>query len=132
MTIIHPRTKRSKVPNTAANRKLAEDWEKLKAAHTKPLVKGAIANGIKIKSKTKQVPVLLTRPKLEVAEPPKKVLPIPLTNHTPGTKPAVDVLSSEKHALKARVGQVFNKGGAQYMTDSDLADAKAGLLRRRS
>ncbi len=33
--------------------------------------------------------------------------------------------------LKARVGPVGNKMGDQYLTDSDLADMRKGLLRRR-
>lgn len=34
--------------------------------------------------------------------------------------------------MQARVGPVGNKMGPQYMTDSDLADERKGLLRRRS
>jgi len=34
--------------------------------------------------------------------------------------------------LKARIGFAGNKMGLQYLTDSDLADEKKGLLRRRS
>lgn len=34
--------------------------------------------------------------------------------------------------MQARVGPVGNKMGPQYMTDSDLADERQGLLRRRS
>lgn len=35
--------------------------------------------------------------------------------------------------IRTRIGQVFNKGSAsQYLTDSDLADQKKGLTRRRS
>jgi len=38
----------------------------------------------------------------------------------------------EYERMKMRVGPVGNKMGDQYLTDSDLADFKRGLLRRRS
>lgn len=38
----------------------------------------------------------------------------------------------EYERMKLRIGPVGNKMGDQYLTDSDLADFKKGLLRRRS
>ena len=38
----------------------------------------------------------------------------------------------EAQKLRGRVGQVGNKMGPQYLTDSDLQDMRKGLLRRRS
>lgn len=130
MTIIYTKNKRTKPANTKANRELAAAWEKICASHQAPLVKGAKANGIKVKVTSKKRPPVVVQ---EVETPiPTKTLPVPLSAKATGVLPVRDELAEAKAVLKARVGQVFNKGGLQYLTDSDLADGKAGLLRRRS
>lgn len=67
---------------------------------------------------------------------PAKVDPIPKVPEAPQYEG--DMAEREEAArqrtreMKARVGPVGNKMGPQYMTDSDLADERQGLLRRRS
>ena len=48
-----------------------------------------------------------------------------------GTKPVVDPLAEVKQKLKANVGQVYNKGGPQYLSDADIEEQKTGSHRRR-
>lgn len=105
--------------------KLALDWEKILKKHARPLERGAKAKGVKkIKGPIISEPVLFRR------ETPKyKSLK---SGNVAVTKPITDPSMLEAvHQLRHRVGVAFNKGGLQYLTDSDLQDSKAGLLRRR-
>ena len=54
-------------------------------------------------------------------------------DHGIGAKPIKDksLLEAEKKLAK-RVGLQYNKGGLQYLTDSDLQAMQRGELRRRS
>lgn len=70
---------------------------------------------------------------------PAKVDPVMRERKAPKLAQSVlDELPQREHAaaeklkeLKTRVGPAFNKGGYQYLGDSDLADVRAGLTRRR-
>lgn len=41
-------------------------------------------------------------------------------------------LEEAKRALRGRTGQLFNKGGMQFMTDQDLADLAKGTNRKHA
>jgi len=134
MAIIHPHHKKRRPRKpTEAERKLRAEWERIVASHAKPLEGGVKAKG-KLPSVTGAK--VLTKPSLTVK--PVRVRPddAALVPSLPmgigaGTKPAVDPIGAEKHALKARLGQIYNKGAPQYLTDADLAEQKTGNHRRR-
>lgn len=123
MAIIHPYLGRKKKRKpTEKERALRAEWERILNSHCKPLDLGAQAKGLKIKGVAKPV---------KVYKRENPVIPS-LPMNGVATRPIHDPAAGEKEALKGRVGQVYPKGGPQYMTDSDLKDSKDGLLRRRS
>lgn len=130
MILYEKRKKRKARKPNATERQLQADWERMMKQHAQPLVKGAIANGVKVKPKIskKEFTVLTVA---ERAAPKSKDLPIPLSQRQTGTVPVVDVLADAKHALKARVGISFNKGGLQYLSDDELAEQRTGSHKRR-
>lgn len=131
MSIIHSYHKKCKARKpTKADKELAEQWERLVRSHQKPLEQGVKVRGRlpgpSMKALVKpQYTGQAQRPRPE--DPPAPSLPM---GHG-GTKPAIDPIASEKRALKARVGQEFNKAGLTYLTDDVLAEQKTGNHRRR-
>lgn len=117
------RVKRRKL-NVAEQRDLALQWEKICASHARPLERGAQAKNVVVK------PVKV---KVSKAVKTKVVAPV----HKPmalfvATKPVVDPLAQAKRDLAPRVGQAFNKGGLQYLSDDDMAEQKTGAHKRRT
>ena len=128
MAIIHPYLGRKKKRKpTEAERKLRAEWDRIVASHAKPLESGSKAKG-KLPGTKNAKGVPKAQP---IFKRENEVVPSLPMNGT-ATVPIVDPAAAEKHAMKARAGQVYPKGGLQYMTDSDIQDDKTGLLRRRS
>jgi len=124
MAIIRPYLGRKKKRKpTAEEREQALKWEKLLAKHSKPLERGAQANGIK---NVKGVPKAVPDFKRQNPDIPS----LPMSGVA--TKPISDPAAAEKHAMKARAGINYNKGGVQYLSDLDLKEQKSGTHRRRS
>jgi len=119
--------KKKKRKPTAAERELAESWEKLKLQHAKPLERGSEARG-KLAGTSQH-----KKQKHEPAIPYKRLTPdipsLPMTGAA--TKPIADPAAAEKHAMKARAGIQFNKGGIQYLSDLDMAEQRTGVHKRR-
>ena len=108
---------------TAEQRRLAAQWEAIKASHASPLERGAKSWGLKKPKQVKEVEQIDLLVDLPVQKPMKD----------PGvaTKPVIDPLAEIKARLKSRVGQAFNKGGLQYLTDDELEEQRSGSHRRR-
>lgn len=129
MIVYEKRKKQKPKKLTVAQQALADEWVRIVESHKKPLVKGAIANGVKIaKPAEAKIPVLLA---IEPAPPKMKDLPIPLNPKSVGTKPITDELIEAKRNLAGRVGVSYNKGGIQYLTDDELKEQQSGSHRRR-
>lgn len=100
---------------------------------------GTVAKaGLKRKSET-EAQLVKFGPRLQMdinQRLPAKADPIPKVPEIPqyeGDMAERQALAEQRtREMKARVGPVGNKMGPQYMTDSDLADERKGLLRRRS
>lgn len=126
----HP-LKRKKRKPSAEEQKLRKEWERLLQTHSKPLEGGKKVRGSLPKAKPvgRQTQVLLQTPMAHPRGPDPKLPSLPMG--LGGTKMAIDPLAGEKHALKTRVGQVFNKGGPQYLSDDDIAEQRTGSHKRR-
>lgn len=107
---------------TAKERELVAQWERLMKAHSKPLERGAKAKGVRIETRGKKPALAPT----EVSKRPSR--PVYMGS---ATKPAVDPLAEAKKQLMSRVGQAYNKGGLQLLTDAEIAEQKTGSHRRR-
>lgn len=124
MAIVSPKFKKRKPRKpTAEERELARNWEQVLAKHAKPLERGAKAKGIK---NVKGVPKAVPDFKRQGPDIPS----VPM--YGSATKPIADPAAAEKHAMKARAGINYNKGGVQYLSDLDLEEQKSGTHRRRS
>ncbi len=107
----------------AQQRQLDAEWQKLLKSHSKPLERGHKAKGggsILVLPTESQSP--FTRP----TERPKS-----LGTFGAATVPVIDPLKSAKDNLKSRTGQLYNKGGIQYLTDADMLEQKTGSHKRR-
>jgi hypothetical protein len=135
MSIIRQNFKKvkAKKPN-AKQRELDADWQRMIASHSKPLERGASVRGnlpdVKVKKRKKyKEPVTDFDP---TPAPVVRVLPPPSNPWASASKPQDDAtLRAAKDGLKHRIGQSFNKGGLQYLTDDELAEQVAGAHKRR-
>ena len=131
MAIIRQHFKKKKAGKpTAKQRELAAQWEATLAAHGRPLEKGKKVAGSLPGAKAKADPIALPTQ----AKPHKRtneVVPsLPMSGTA--TKPVTDEAAQAKKEMRGRVGIAFNKGGLQYLTDSDLAEQKTGGHKRRT
>lgn len=131
MPMIFTRPPRRAKPKklTKAQQALADQWERVKAQHAKPLEQGAKGRGRLPGPGTKLVAAKAQakpRPRLD-AGPLVPSLPMAGV----ATVPTCDLLAPEKQALKSRLGQSYNKGTVQYLTDDELAEQRSGSHRRR-
>lgn len=123
MITIRFRKSKPRKPN-ARERELAAEWDKMMAAHSKPLGKGRGVQPSKI---------TVGSPVVTAAAP--RVASVKISASTPlgvAVVPVVDPLHVAKRDLRGRVGQAYNKGGLQYLTDDELAEQKTGSHKRRS
>jgi hypothetical protein len=127
MAIIHPYMgKRKKQKPNAEQRALAEAWDRLQARHSNPLELGSKAKGKlpgtkNVKGVPKAIPVFKRK---------NEDIPSLPMNGT-ATLPISDPAAAEKHAMKARAGVNYNKGGLQFLSDLDMAEQKTGVHKRR-
>ena len=136
MGIIYGPTKRTKVGNpNAKQRQLDADWQAMLEKHAKPLERGAVSNGFVVKAKTNKQKRLEAR-EAAAAIVAKSTLrdsirypSLPMKGNA--TKPVVDPLAEAKRGLATRIGQAYNKGGLQYLSDDEMAEQKTGVHRRR-
>lgn len=124
MAIIYQPVKRTRKSN-AQTRELDDAWENLKAAHAKPLERGCINRGTK-------APKLNNKQKRAAKRAAAAEPTIPhSTSFGTATVPVNDPLAEAKRNLASRVGQSFNKGGLQYLTDDEMAEQRTGAHKRR-
>lgn len=122
------------------HRELEASWSALKTKHVAPSIgPNAGKTPSKLSANQQRIKELLNRDATPVNRP---LMQEAFTEQLPRmpSRPRYDgdmlrreqLAREETAALKSRVGPVGNKMGDQYLTDTDLKDAKAGLLRRRS
>lgn len=126
MAIIHSPTRRTKPKKMdAKQRQLQADWEKLMSKHSKPLDRGAKANGLKVKPAPQTaVEAVQFEPSVRTANKGFKMMGA-------ATVPVRDELADAKKALSSRIGQSYNKGGLQYLTDDEIEEQRTGAHKRR-
>lgn len=132
------RARKQRIRELDAKRKLQEQQELLENAKRLKSMKGGFSRS-EIEREAQRNFVFKVPGRVEPFLPAKFDGP-PIQRKRPKLdKSLLDELSDrEKKAkqklaeLKSRVGVVFNKGGYQYLTDSDLEDERAGKTRRRS
>jgi hypothetical protein len=117
--------------NKKKARELQESWQKLLERHSKPLERGAKAYGLSRVSGVenflvtpkpfRRKSILESAPSLEMRGKGETFL-----------KPEDESLREAKEKIKARVGQVYNKGGLQLLTNLDIEEQKEGSHRRRN
>ena len=130
MAIIRQQFKKAKKRKpTEAERKLRDEWDRILQSHSKPLDQGLKARGKLPGTGAKTLVKPQYTSKLPEKSPDQKLPSLPMGYG--GTKPAIDPLAEAKQSVKARTGQVYNKGGVQYLTDEDLKEQKSGSHRRR-
>ena len=115
--------RKPKVVDKNLQRQLQESWDRILQDAAKPLEHGAVAKGVDI-----QGLVQLRKPVISV-KPKPRIPSLPMG--AGGTKPAVDPLADEKRAMLSHVGQVYNKGGPQYLSDADIEEQRSGSHKRR-
>ena len=107
---------------------LQADWEKLHAAHSKPLERGAKAKGVGTISS-------VSAPNRAFRRTPDSLVGAASLNTTVNAT-TVKIEDAEmlrvKRELAARTGQAYNKGGIQLLTDLDMQEQRSGSHRRRS
>lgn len=101
-----------KTGKTAKQRQLEADWQALLVKHSKPLERGAISKGIK-----------LVAPAVASTLPPVDKPRARFVNDT-GT-------ARQSAALPRAVGQLYNKGPIQFISEQDALEQRTGSHLRR-
>lgn len=115
---------RSRTPvNNARTRELQESWDKIIRESSKPLEQGAIAKGVVVTGL-----VQISKPVLSM-NPSVRIPSLPMGSG--GTKPVVDPLKEAKQKLAPHIGQSYNKGPIQLLSEDELKEQKLGLHLRR-
>ncbi len=113
---------------TSKAAQLQADWEKLLAAHSKPLERGAKAKSVGTISS-------VSAPNRAFRRTSEQLVGAASLNTTVNAT-TVKIEDAEmlrvKRELAARTGQAYNKGGIQLLTDLDMQEQRSGSHRRRS
>jgi hypothetical protein len=117
---------------SAKEREAREGWERITNAHS-GVTRYAGKYGGPTKTPRKFKPVTLSPQQVGgrvTTNPNVNIRSVPMG--AGGTVPYDPSLEEAKANLAWRAGQLYNKGGDQYMTDEDLKQMQTGALRRRN